>query len=107
MRLAQPGPPNSTSEIMADLEKSLQRFTSHYSQPRTLIKVEGEEIRTRISKLWSESDQEVFSLEMALVVNTITYALVNSRKTEWDTVRFADKAKNTKVTKSGREAEAD
>ncbi|KAH9984522.1 hypothetical protein BJV77DRAFT_1072007 [Russula vinacea] len=44
---------------------------------------------------------------MALVVNTITYALVNSRKTEWDAVRFADKAKNTKVTKSGREAEAD
>ncbi|KAH9990730.1 hypothetical protein BJV77DRAFT_1068792 [Russula vinacea] len=34
-------------------------------------------------------------------------ALVNSRKTEWDKVRFADKAKNTRVTKSGKEAEAD
>ena len=31
----------------------------------------------------------------------------NIGKTQWDAVRFADKAKNTKVTKSRTEAEAD
>ncbi|KAH9974871.1 hypothetical protein BJV77DRAFT_968327 [Russula vinacea] len=96
------------AKLWADLEKSLQKFTSHYSQSgfmppaqaeveldhiKTLIRVEGEQIRTRITNSWSNSDEEVFLLEMELVVNTITCALVNSRKTEWDTVRFADKAK--------------
>ncbi|KAF8482829.1 hypothetical protein DFH94DRAFT_680813 [Russula ochroleuca] len=110
------------AKLWADLESSLKRFTSHYSNPgktppskpadeldciKTLIRIEGEQILSSVTKSWLDTNEETFSLEMALVVNTITCALVNTRKTDWDAVRFADSAKNTKVKKSGTEGEAD
>jgi hypothetical protein len=90
-----------------------------------LIRIEGEQILSSVTKSWLDTNEETFSLEMALVVNTITCALVNTSKhvnvpeysrdliiyiigkTDWDAVRFADSAKNTKVKKSGTEGEAD
>jgi hypothetical protein len=90
-----------------------------------LIRIEGDEIWTKITNSWSNSDKEVSLLEMELVVNTITCVLVNTSKhinalqyfcnlistTEEKQTGMQQnlqiKEKNTKITESCTKVEAD
>jgi hypothetical protein len=91
-----------------------------------MVKLEGEDLRDKISKCWSEDGlgQSPMDHELALIVNVVTHAILNPResqilcslqcaltpfidKTSWDLTRFADQVKNTVARTEGEESQAD
>jgi hypothetical protein len=86
-----------------------------------MLKAEREGLMIEMDEVWQSGVP--FSLEIALVVNTVAYAILNpskclihlchyysscfSGRTAWDVERLADHVKNSVVHENGMESQAD